>query len=179
MATTPPAVDYNGILTKVTNDYINSFSLYTDKFMHYGKEIFMVLLAINITWICLWYAFDKDSLTAGMSDFLKKFTVAMIFYAIMVNPGYMGSLITSATQMGLDVTGQKNLDPSYIVTIGTNVGLEALASITHLSFIFNAASILMTLIVFFVIQFCFMSIALQVAVTQVIATAVAVFSCFT
>lgn len=171
--------DYHGVLSKITDSYTDVFSGYVDKFTHYGKEIFVVLLVINITWLALWYAFDKDSLAAGMSGFLKKFTVAIIFYCIMINPQYMSSLIDTSTQMGLGVTGQKSLDPSSIIDIGMNVGLAALGSIKGLSFIFNASGILIALGVFFIVIFCFMSVALQVAVTLVIATALAMFSCFT
>ncbi len=179
MSVTIPATKFPGVLTTITNDYTNAFSGYTTQLMHYGKEIFVVLLAINITWIALWYAFDKDSLAAGMSGFLKKFTVAMIFYTIMVSPQYMGSLIGSSTQMGLAITKQTSLDPSYLINVGMNVGLQALASITHLSFIFNASGVILAIAIFFIIVFCFMSVALQVAVTLVIATALATFSCFT
>lgn len=175
----PAVLDYKGVLTQVTNDYINVFAGYEHKFIHYGKEIFIVLLAINVTWIAIWYAFDKSSLAAGMSDFLKKFVVAMIFYGVMITPSYMGSLIGSSTQMGLDITGAASLDPSYIVTIGSNVAFRALSSITNLSFIFNSAAIFVTLIMSCIIIFCFISVALQVAVTQVIATALAMLSCFT
>ncbi len=175
----PKSHDYHGVLSKITDSYTDVFSGYVDKLTHYGKEIFVVLLVINITWIALWYAFDKDSLAAGMSGFLKKFTVAIIFYCVMINPQYMSSLIDTSTQMGLGITGQKNLDPSSIIDIGMNVGLAALASIKGLSFIFNASGIIVALGVFFIVIFCFMSVALQVAVTLVIATALAMFSCFT
>ncbi len=168
---------YPGLLTGITNDYMHVFEGYTSKFITYGKEMFVVLLAINISWIAIWYAFDKDSLAAGMSDFLKKFTVAILFYSVMITPSFIATFVNSSTDMGLGVTGLDKLDPSSIITLGANAGFRIVGGISIFSF--NAiANIIFGMVAFFIVIFCFMTVALQVAIAQIIASALVMFSCF-
>ncbi len=175
MATVTP--DYTGAFTTATAIYMSSFKSYSDQMMRWGKEIFSVLLAINITWMALWYAFDKDSMMSSMSDFLKKFIVAIIFYSIMVNPAFLTSLIITTTDMGKAMTGHP-MDPSSIISTGFSLGNKIIHQINTSSFLTSTVGAFEALLAYVVIIFCFMSVALQISVAQLISTALAMLACF-
>ena len=169
--------DYTSAFTTAATVYMNSFKSYSDQLMHWGKEIFSVLLAINITWAAIWYAFDKDSMVSSMSSFLKKFTVAIIFYSIMVNPSFLTSLIVTTTDMGKTITGYP-MDPSSIISTGFSLGNKIIHQISTSSFLTATVGAFEALLVYVVIVFCFMSVALQISVAQLISTALAMLACF-
>ena len=166
------------ILSESTAIYMHSFESYATKFMVYGKEFFAVLFAINIAWLAMWYAFDKDSLVDSLSGFIKKFFIAMIFYMLMISPSWLASIISSTTAMGKGITGATGVDPTSIINQGFDIGFKMLDVIKKTSILKGFFSSLTMFFTFIIIIFCFMNVALEVAVTQIVSTALAMFACF-
>ncbi len=175
---TDPVVvsDAPGMLTAASNLYMTSFVSYSTMFMGWGKEIFKALLTINVTWLAIWYAFDRDSLMSGMSDFLKRFMIAMIFYSLMTNPDLLASIINTTVDMGNKLVGSQ-IDPSSVIGEGFELGNKVLEQVNSSSFLTNFMGALEALVVYVIIVFCFMTIGLQIAVAQIVSTALAVFAC--
>lgn len=183
MADIPTAQNMTGLLSTATSLYMTQFEKYSTLFISWGKDIFLSLLGINITWMAMWYAFDKDSLVASLSDFLKRYTIAMIFYYLMVNPNILASIINTAMDMGVSVVNSgattkiTGIDPSSIIGQGFSLGNKLLAVVNSSSLLTNFFGALEVLVVYVIVVFCFMTVGLQVAVTQIIATALAMFAC--
>src|SRR5690606_21660661 len=106
-----------GILTSSTQAFIDAFSSYLSQFLSWGQWLFGALLVINMGWLWLWYAIDKDGILQGMSAFLKKFFIIMLFYTIMVNHQWLLDLLKNTEDMGQTLTGLP-IDPSSIISNG-------------------------------------------------------------
>ncbi|MBY0378406.1 MAG: type IV secretion system protein [Gammaproteobacteria bacterium] len=183
MADITSAQNVTGLLSTATNLYMTQFEKYSTLFISWGKEVFLSLFAINITWMAMWYAFDKDSLVASLSEFLKRYVIAMIFYYLMVNPNVLASIINTAMDMGVSVVNSGSsskitgVDPSSVIGQGFSIGNKLLTVVNSSSFLTNFFGALEVLVVYVIVVFCFMTVGLQIAVTQIIATALAMFAC--
>ena len=165
------------VLTTATNSYITTISGFVGQFTDWGQWLFYSLLTINIVWMCLWYAFDKDSFSASMGSFIKKFFMICLFYTIMMNHSWLTSLLQSSTMMGSTLTGAQT-DPSSIISEGIGIANKVIAPVSGTSLLGINFSAIIILIVYVIIIFVFMSIALQLALTLIITTALITFSTF-
>lgn len=157
-----------GILTSATQNYIQTFSGYYSQFLQWGEWLFFGLLILNFIWLCLWYAFDKNSLTETMPDFIKRFTIATIFFTIMLNaPEWMGSIVKSSIFMG-ETLIHKPIDPSSILSQGISLANKLILPIEKSSWLSFGFGAVVVLIVWLVVSACFISIALDLALTLII-----------
>ena len=122
------------VLSHASQAYMNTFSAYTHTFMHWGQCLFFSLLVINITWMALWYAFDKQSISESMSSFIKKFAVIAIFYTIMTHPNWMLSVLDSVNVMGKELT-HHDTDPSSVINMGLGLANKILTPFNKTSFL--------------------------------------------
>lgn len=163
------------VLTSAASVYMTTFSGYVNQFIQWGKYIFYALLVLNIIWMSLWYAFDKNSLSESMPSFLKQFFIAALFYTIMVNPSWLLSLLKTAESMGKTITGIP-IDPSSIISNGLVIANKILIPIQKSSLLTAGFGVLVGFAAWVVIMFTFISIALNLAITLIITTALIVIS---
>jgi len=165
------------ILTPTVNQYITSFSGYVNQFVEWGQWIFYFLLTVNIVWLTLWYAFDKHSFVESMADFLRQFFFIALFYTIMVNHGWLVSMLQTAKIMGKTLAGMP-IDPSSIISNGIAIANKIIIPIHQTSIITAGFGLLVGFAAWVIITFTFVSIALNLAVTLIITTALITVSTF-
>ncbi len=165
------------ILSTATQNYITTISGFVNQFLQWGQWLFYSLLVMNIVWMCLWYAFDRDSFSDNLGSFIKKFFMISLFYTIMMNHSWLVSLLQSSTQMGGTLTGAQT-DPSSIISEGIGIANKVMAPIASTSLLSVSFSAILILIVYVIILFVFISIALQLAVTLIVTSALITFSTF-
>ena len=165
------------ILTATVNQYIAGFSGYVNQFVEWGQWIFYSLLTINIVWLTLWYAFDKNSFVESMADFLRQFFLIALFYTIMMNHEWLVSILQTANVMGKTLAGFP-IDPSSIISNGIAIANKIIIPIHQASIITAGFGLLVGFAAWVVITFTFISIALNLAVTLIIATALITVSTF-
>lgn len=170
-------MDPNAILTSATQIYMDVFRGYLNQFLTWGQWLFGLLLVINLGWLWFWYAIDKDDIVQGLSAFLKKFFILMLFYTCMVNHQWLFSILSSTRIMGQTVTGLP-IDPSSIIANGIMVANKILIPIEKSSLLTAGFGLFIALIVYVIIAFTFISIALDLALTLIIATALISLSTF-
>ena len=167
----------NGALSTSVSSYLSALTEYATQFTQWGQWLFCGLLVINMMWFWLWLAFEKGEFDQALAQFLKKFLIAMIFYTLMIKHEWLMSLLQSAQSMGQTLT-QSPSDPSSIISDGislANVVLEPVKSFNIFKITFGAIIIL---VVYLVIVFVFMSIALRLAATLIETTALISVSSF-
>lgn len=165
------------ILTTASQSYIKTFSGFVDQFISWGQELFFILLSINIAWMCLWYAFDKSSIAAGLSAFLKKFAMILIFYTIMVNPAWLMELLRSVVTMGTSLT-HFPVDPSSIINSGIALGNKIISPVSDTGLLTGGFSLIFLTVVYGIILYVFVNIALDLALTMIITSALISMSSF-
>jgi type IV secretory pathway TrbL component len=170
-------MDPNAILISATQTYIDVFRSYLNQFLIWGQWLFSILLVINLGWLWFWYAIDKSNIVQGLSAFLKKFFILMLFYTIMVNHHWLFSILTTTQSMGQTLTGIP-LDPSAIIANGIMIANKILIPIEKSSLLTAGFGLFIALIVYLIIAFTFISIALDLALTLIIATALISLSTF-
>ncbi len=158
------------ILTTSTTAYMNVFVGYLSQFTTWGKWIFFSLLTMNLVWMFVWYAFDKESLLAGLSSFIKKFVVICIFFTIMVNPEWMVLVLKSVQSMGSQLT-HAPIDPSSILSEGLGIGNKMLIPLQKSSLWQLSAVSVLILLAYVIVLFCFINVALELAVTLIVTMA--------
>jgi P-type conjugative transfer protein TrbL len=158
------------ILTSSSQTYMNIFHGYLSQFFIWGQWLFFSLLTINIVWMSLWYAFDKHSLSETMPDFIKRFFSIAIFYTIMANPAWLADIVKTAQVMGSTLT-HAPIDPSSILSAGLGIANKILLSLSLSSILTLFPGVIIILVVYGTVLFCFISIALDLALTLIITTA--------
>lgn len=164
-------------LTAASQNYISTFSGYTNTFLHWGQCLFFSLLVINIVWMSLWYAFDNQSFSESMPSFLKKFSGIAIFFTIMIHPGWLGSVLDTVTVMGSEFTHQKT-DPSSIIEIGLGLANKIMVPFHNSSLLTAGFGMIVILIAYVIVIGAFISIAIELAVTLIVTTALISISTF-
>lgn len=115
------------IITVIINQYIEIFSGYYNPFLNWGKWLFFSFAVIALVWLCLWRAFDKQSVTDAMPGFLKEFFLMALFYTIMINAApWLSSIVDTAQGMGQQLTHQQ-IDPASIIQQGLTIANQILA----------------------------------------------------
>jgi type IV secretory pathway TrbL component len=165
------------IVTSVTQIYSDAFAAYFSRFVEWGKMLFGGLLILNMGWLFLWYAFDKASITQGISAFLKRFFIVLLFYSIMVNPDWLKSIMTSSHTMGSLLVGAY-VDPSSLLKNGVSLANKIIIPIAASSLLTLQFSAIVALICYLGVLFVFIRVALMLAVTMIMATAMISVSSF-
>lgn len=168
--------DLSNTFTQATDTFIQVFSGYTHQLMGWGTWLFVSLAAINLGWLALGYAFEKD-LPASMLDFIKRFFIMMFFYTLMSNPDWLLAIAGSFTQMGQQLTGIP-VDPSAIIENGIMISDRVTQSMTGNSLWHDLYGALIVAVVNITIMFAFFSIGIRLACTLIINTALVVVSAF-
>lgn len=164
-------------ITTAANSYIHLFSSYTNTFLQWGKWLFFSLLTIQIVWMTLWYAFDRHAIAEALPSFLKKFFGITFFYTLMIHPAWLGSVLHTAQSMGKTLV-HAPIDPSSIISQGIGLGNQLLIPVTQSSLLTMGLSALIIGVVYLVVLFVFISIALDLALTWIVTTALIAISTF-
>ena len=167
----------NGALSTSVSNYLSALTGFSEQFTQWGQWLFCSLLVINMMWFWLWLAFEKGEFDQALVQFLKKFFITLFFYTLMLKHDWLMSLLQSAQSMGQTLT-QAPSDPSSIVNDGialANKILEPVKSFNIFEITFGA---IIVLVVYLVIIFVFMSIALRLAATLIETTALISVSSF-
>jgi P-type conjugative transfer protein TrbL len=158
------------ILFTAAQTYMTIFSDYLNQFLAWGKWLFFSLLIINIVWMALWYACERYSFADNMPAFIKKFFVITFFYTIIANPDWLNEILTTMQFMGNTLT-HAPIDPSSVIAQGIGVANKILASIEKSSLLASGFGLIIIAIVYVTILFAFISIALDLALTLIVTTA--------
>ena len=158
------------ILTKSAQSYINTFGGFVNQFITWGQWILASLLSINFGWLCLWYAIDKESISKTMPSFLRQFFIILLFYTLMINPDWLLSILKTVEFMGQSVTGIP-IDPSSLISNGIMIGNKITVAISKTSLLTAGFSLLVIVIVYIAVVAIFIYIALDLAQTLIVTTA--------
>lgn len=158
------------ILTLASQGYLNTFGQYVSQFLTWGKWIFASLLSIQISWMCLWYAFDKQSFVESMSGFIKQFAGIALFYTLMLHHEWLIQLVKTSEVMGTTLT-HLACDPSSLIKAGIGLGNKIIEPVKQSSLLVGGFSVILLSLVYVGILFVFMSIALELALTLIITSA--------
>jgi P-type conjugative transfer protein TrbL len=166
------------IITTAAQSYIHFFHGLTHQFLAWGRGLFFALLTINLTWIALWYAFDR-SLSENFAAFIQRFFVMTFFYTLMIHPAWLGQVLKTVQYMGHSVV-HAPIDPSSIIEqgIGIGIGNQLLIPVTKSSLLTMGFGLIIVAIVYLIVLFVFIHIALDLAVTLIITTALICLSTF-
>lgn len=158
------------VLTSATQNYMDLFANYVDKFLSWGQWLFLGLVSINLVWMTLWYAFDKQSIAESMPQFIKRFFTLSLFYTIMIHPHWLVSLLETSTSMGHQLTNLP-LDPSSMIENGLAIANKIISPITNSSLLTLGFGVIIIALVYIIVLFAFIGIALELALTLIITTA--------
>lgn len=158
------------IFTQSIDTYTKIFSNYFQQFLSWGEWLFYSFSIIAIVWLCLWRAFDKDSVSESMPGFLKEFFIIALFYTLMAHAApWLSSIVDTAQAMSQSLTHQQ-ADPASIIHQGVTIANKIFypvknSGITTLELgnVIIAAAYLITL-------FSFIAVALNLAVTWLVTT---------
>lgn len=163
------------IFTVLINQYTQILSSDYQQFLIWGQWLFYGFATISIVWICLWRAFDHDSITDSMPLFLKEFFLIALFYTIMTHASsWLFSMVDSAQAMGEQLTHQQ-IDPGSIIQQGLTIANQVLIPLQYSSVTQGFGSIV-TLASYFLIFGSFLAVAINLAVTLLTTTFLISFS---
>jgi len=158
------------VLTQTTQMYLTTFRGFMSQFLHWGQILFMGLLTLNLLWLFLWYAFDKESIAQSLSDFIKRFFIMLLFYSIMLHPEWLFSIVESSQKIGQGLS-KIPLHPSGIIEQGIAIANKVLEPAQSAGLLQNFISAFVAFVAYLVILFSFITIALEVALTLIVTTA--------
>lgn len=165
------------IITTAAQSYIHFFHGLTHQFLTWGRGLFFGLLTINLSWMALWYAFDRSGLSENFASFIQRFFVITFFYTLMMHPGWLGQILKTVQYMGHAVV-HAPIDPSSIIEQGIGIGNQLLIPVTKSSLLTMGFGLIIVSIVYLVVLFVFIHIALDLAVTLIMTTALICLSTF-
>jgi len=165
------------IFANTINQCIAIFSSYIAQFLAWGQLIFYSLLTINIVWLTLWYAFDKNSFVSSIADFIKRFFVIALFYTIMTKHNWLIELLQTADVMGQTLT-KLPLDPIAIIANGIVIANKIVFPLQQASLLTAGFGLLVAFTAWLTVTFSFIGIALYLSLTLITTTALIVISTF-
>ena len=165
------------VLTNTTSYYLATFRSFLHYFLDWGQMIFGGLLSIQTIWLTFWYAFEREAITQSLVDFLKQSFSIFLFYSLMIHTDWLFSMVNTAQVMGQQLTGV-NVDPSAIIANGIMIANKILDPLKDSSLLTEIFGHLVAYTVYIVILFAFISIALELALTMILVTALITVSPF-
>jgi type IV secretion system protein TrbL len=158
------------LLTDLINQYTQAFSSYYSSFLNWGKWLFFSFASISLVWLCIWRAFDKESLLEAMPGFLKEFFLLSFFYTIMLNGGsWLSSIVDTAQSMGLQLT-QQLPDPASIIQEGISIANRVFLPLKNSASLNSGMSSMLIQICYLLILAAFITTATQLAITLLTTT---------
>lgn len=149
--------------------YLTSFSSYISPLLHWGQWLFLSLLTMNLVWMALWHAFDKDAFSHAMAAFIRKFFIISIFYTIMIHPDWLTQLLQTAEFMGGTLT-HINLTPSAIIASGIKLSSKIMVPLAGGNLLTGGVGFILALLVSLLVIFVFLSVALDLLVVLISTT---------
>ena len=158
------------ILTTATQNYVHVFDGYFQQFLSWGQWLFFGLLSIQIVWLALWHAFDRHSFAESLPEFIKRFFTITFFYTLMLHPAWFTAVLSTVKSMG-KALAHIPTDPSSLISEGIALGNIIMLPIEKSSLLTSFFGVLVIAVVYLLILFVFISIALDLAVTLISVTA--------
>ena len=113
-----------------------------------------------------------------MSEYIKKFFVITVFYTILLHPEWAHSVADTAEAMGMSISGLNEFDPSSVLSTGISLANTVLMPVAKLGILSVTSVALLVLVVYGFIIFIFIDIAMKLALTLIMTTALISVSCF-
>lgn len=151
-------------LTSAMNTFKTAFTSFQHDFFGYGQAIFFSLLTIAIVLKALEYAWTKD-ITESLPDWIRELIGAGFFWTVMQNISWLSSLPNSANAIGSKYVA--GIDPSSIILQGVIMTNTIMQPLNKAGLLSAGAAMLVGIGCCFVIMFCLINIAMNVAVTAI------------
>jgi|GEM_PF-6441426 len=167
-------------LDTATENYIQAFTSFHSTLLTWGLGLFSVLLVISMVLLCLWNAFEDESMKKSMVKFLKSYFIILVFYICMVHFDWLMSIVDSAQFMGAKLANISSgeLTPSKIFSQGLNLATDVINAVPTLNLLKISVDVLIMFICYIAVIAVFIYVALELALTQIIATVFVVMSGF-
>ena len=165
------------IVTTTTQLYMDAFAGMYGDFLRWGMYLFLSLVVINCAWLFLWNAFDKQTLTHGISSFVKKYFVMLLFFTVMTHPNWLISMLETAIYMGKRTSGIA-VDPSSIIAAGISVANLAMKPFLNSSLLMSFPGAFVSIVTAGVVIYFYFKIAWDLAVALITCTALISLSSF-
>ena len=151
-------------LTSAMNTFKTTFVSFQQDFFGYGQAIFFSLLTIAIVLKALEYAWTKD-ITESLPDWIRELIGVSFFWTVMQNISWLSSLPNSANAIGSKYVA--GIDPSSIILQGVIMTNTIMQPLNKAGLLSAGAAMLVGIGCCFVIMFCLINIAMNVAVTAI------------
>lgn len=151
-------------LTTAANTFKTTFQGIQSDFFGYGQAIFFGLLTIGIVLKALEYAWTKD-VTESLPDWIRELIGAGFFWTVMQNISWLSSLPNSANVIGSKYVS--GIDPSSIILQGVMMTNTIMQPLSKAGLLKAGAAMFIGIGCCFVIMFCLINIAMNVAVTAI------------
>lgn len=151
-------------LTSATNIFVTTFQGMQSDFFGYGQAIFFGLLTISIVMKGLEYGWTKD-ITESLPDWIRELIGASFFWTVMQNLSWLTAFVSSASVIGNKYVS--GIDPSSIILQGVTMTNTILQPLNQAGLLKAGAAMFVGIGCCFVIMFCLINIAMNVAVTAI------------
>lgn len=157
--------------------YIHQMQTLLTQFLQWGQWLFFSLLTLQLSWRGLQAAFSGQSLSDSLPPMLRELVVVGLFYTLMVHTDWLFQVISTVQTMGHHIC-QAPVDPSSLLSLGLSIGNHLLLPVAKTSLLSIPFSAILLLIVYVIVIYVFLKIALEVAVTLIVMTALVNLSAF-
>lgn len=133
-----------GILTDLANQYQAASAGWMSRSLVYARQMFFLLMTIEIAVFSCYELFRKDGLAEFISSLFLKLLGLLFAYTLLVEaPTWLPTIIASFTQAGAAIGGTATLDPSSVV----NQGIDLARAMTQIdASLFTAPLVIATAI---------------------------------
>lgn len=164
-------------LTDSTQLYIHTFNGFQSQCLLWGQTLFFSLLGINLVWLCFKHAVEHRSVSESMPKFIGQFFVISFFYTLMMNVPWLTSMLDSVLMMGQKLN-HLPVDPSSLISDGFGLGNQILQPLNKASLLTSGFGVLFVGIVYLIIMFVYISVALDLSLMLITTTALISVSTF-
>jgi len=156
------------ILTQIASQYQHA----TNGWVHYlfplANKIFATLAIIEIAWAGLWWAIEKNEITALLSEFLRKIIILGIFYALLLHAQqWMPAILKSFMLIGAGASKMNGLYPSDIFDQGIGLASNMIKLLGAHDYFTNLFAVIGVYLAALTVVICYTLIAAQILVTQI------------
>lgn len=147
------AIDSNGVLDNVLNQYWQAASQWSSILTSAAKRLFWSLVVISMVWTFGMLLLRKADIGEFFTEFIR-FTIftGFFWWLLMNGPVMANSIIQSLTQLGSNASGLGNsFSPSSIVDVGFAIFGKVIDSSKILAPVDSAIGIIIALIILFIL----------------------------
>ena len=147
------AIDSNGVLDNVLNQYSQAASGWSSTLSAAATRLFWSLVVISMVWTFGMMALRKADIGEFFTEFVR-FTVftGFFWWLLMNGPSFAASIIKSLSQLGGTASGFSNaFSPSSIVDVGFAILSKVVDSSKLLQPIDSAVGIILALVILFIL----------------------------